>query len=465
MHLKKPRLSQTWQALILGSLLSASFSATGQVANPVAVVAFGPWASGEIKALGSAAPDASQLESFWERVRKQGTPVIERDPTDPDSILVTFVAQAPAGYQNPVPAVHGTYGWHGLHSMENVPNSDIWMKTLRFPAATRTAYWLTWPRGRVADPDALDVFKVFKGEDRPAQEVYPDPLSRHYATYYSTATGKTGRYSWFEGPAAPRQPFLEPRAQVPSGKIETRIVASKLLGNARDVSIYTPPGYRKDGLRGYPLLLMFDRDEYLATVQVPQLLDAMIDAKAVPPVVAVFVDVIGYQERGRELPGNPVFQQFIHDELLPALEQDYHLTRDPSKRVAAGASYGGLCATQIARRYPGSFGAVLAQSGAFWWGAEFSRAGSPGRFMNYGEVPNQFATGPRLPIRFSFDVGLLETELMTSSNRQLRDVLIAKGYDVDYAEFMGAHDWVAWRGSLPDRLIALLGVGRSKQRP
>lgn len=457
MRLNIPHSPKALQAFVLGILLAMSTAATGQVTDPVAAVEFGPWASDEVKALGDTAQDSSRLESFWARVREQGTPIIERDPNDRDSILVTFVVQGPAGYRNPVPSVHGTYGWHDLYSLENVPNSDIWMKTLRFPAAARTAYWLAWPRGRVADPNALDVFKVFRGGDRPAQEVYRDPLSVHDATYFSTATGQTGLYSWFEGPDAPRQPFLEPGAQLPGGTIENRIVASKLLDNSRDVSIYTPAGYGSDAWHRYPFLLMFDRDEYLATVQVPQLLDAMIDAKAIPPLVAAFVDVIGYEERGRELPGNPQFQQFVHDELLPMLERDYFITRDPSKRVVAGASFGGLCATLIAQRYPESFGAVLSQSGSFWWGPEFSRAGSPARYMDYGDVPRKFAESPRLPIRFSFDVGLLEPDMLINTNRQLRDVLVAKGYDVDYSEIMGAHDWVAWRGSLPNRLIALLG--------
>lgn len=42
------------------------------------------------------------------------------------------------------------------------------------------------------------------------------------------------------------------------------------------------------------------------------------------------------------------------------------------------------------------------------------------------------------------------------SNRHLRDVLRAKGYEVEYSEFNGRHDHIGWRGSLSQGLVKLL---------
>ena len=363
-------------------------------------------------------------------------------------MLATFIVRAPGGPLSPVPAVHGTYGWHGLYPLKNVPGSDIWLATIRFPAATRSAYWLAWPHGRDPNPQALDVFTVMADKSQPAQEVFTDPLAPRSAPFFSISTGSTGQYSWFEGPDAAKEPFLLLQPGSRRGTLENRVITSNILGNARDVTIYLPPGFVPHRPQSYPLLLMFDRDEYLTTVQVPQLLDAMISARAVPPLIAVLVDVIDHDTRNRELPGDPRFQEFIRHELLPKLEGEFRISGDPARRVVAGVSYGGLAATLLARRYPEAFGAVLSQSGAFW-----QASASAGE----GEVAQLFADGPRLPLRFSLEVGLLESDLMVGPNRRLRDALVAAGYEVDYTEFMGAHDWIAWRAGFPRQLIALLG--------
>ena len=46
---------------------------------------------------------------------------------------------------------------------------------------------------------------------------------------------------------------------------------------------------------------------------------------------------------------------------------------------------------------------------------------------------------------------------LLGSNRELRDVLLVKGYDVDYHEFDGGHDDAQWRGTLSDALISTFG--------
>jgi len=48
-------------------------------------------------------------------------------------------------------------------------------------------------------------------------------------------------------------------------------------------------------------------------------------------------------------------------------------------------------------------------------------------------------------------------QVQLETKRRLHDILIAKGYVVRYQEFNGNHNYIDWRGSLGDGLVALLG--------
>ena len=45
---------------------------------------------------------------------------------------------------------------------------------------------------------------------------------------------------------------------------------------------------------------------------------------------------------------------------------------------------------------------------------------------------------------------------MRLSNRRMKALLEAKGYDVTYREFCGGHDAALWRGSLIQALAVML---------
>ncbi len=50
---------------------------------------------------------------------------------------------------------------------------------------------------------------------------------------------------------------------------------------------------------------------------------------------------------------------------------------------------------------------------------------------------------------------------MIEMPRRMRDALKAAGHDVvRYREFNGGHDYVCWRGTLADALIAIAGAWR-----
>lgn len=79
-----------------------------------------------------------------------------------------------------------------------------------------------------------------------------------------------------------------------------------------------------------------------------------------------------------------------------------------------------------------------------------------------GWLTSEYVRSERLPIKFYLDVGRFEQAIDTHQvveNRRLRDVLLAKGYDVTYVETSTGHDYLAWRETVADGLIALVGQG------
>lgn len=108
------------------------------------------------------------------------------------------------------------------------------------------------------------------------------------------------------------------------------------------MSVYTPP----DGAKTRGLPVLFDGED-MTRVPTPAILDHLIAAKRIPPMIAVF---IGNAPGARpvELPCNPKFAQFVHDEVLPWVRRTCGGSDAADRTVIAGSSYGGLAATFIA---------------------------------------------------------------------------------------------------------------------
>jgi hypothetical protein len=166
-------------------------------------------------------------------------------------------------------------------------------------------------------------------------------------------------------------------------------------------------------------------------------------------------------DRGRELSCSSAYADFLAQEIVPWARANYHVTDRSEQTIIGGASLGGLAAAFVGLKHPEVFGNVLSQSGSFWW--------KPDEEKDWEWLTRQFATSPHLPLRFSFEAGLLENNSggpagrpfgppLLVANRNLRDTLQSKGYSVHYTEFNGNHTLFNWRGTLASHLIALVGI-------
>ena len=182
----------------------------------------------------------------------------------------------------------------------------------------------------------------------------------------------------------------------------------------------------------------------------------LIAAKAIPPVIAVLLGNGPANARDVEMNCNKGWSDSLVKELLPWLRTSHNLKITDGDIILVGDSLSGLAAACAAHDYPKVFGKVISQSGSYY------RAPA-------GEEPEwlarRLATEARIPVQFYLEIGLLETASvpnrdpsMLTANRHLRDVLLAKGNRVLYAEHFSGHEHLSWRATIADALIYMLNA-------
>ncbi|MBA2284175.1 MAG: enterochelin esterase [Ktedonobacteraceae bacterium] len=397
--------------------------------------------------------NGAALEAFWQEIAERGTPLIEPIGNEERTMLVTFLWRAVEPIKNVV--VTGTLagmldGWsYAKSQMARLLDTDLWYKSYEVPADVRTTYHLSPNDSLVEIADVEDW-----GERTATFQVDPLNPRRFFLQADEEGGDEEEVLSVLEMPNAPPQPWITSHPGIPAGQVELQRLRSAILNNERRVWVYTPPGYTAGGTP-YDLLILFDGMAYTNEIPTPTILDNLLAEGHLPPLVAVMLCSLDGETRERELACYPPFVEFLTDELLPWLHARYHITTNPARTIIGGSSYGGLAATFAALSRADVFGNVLSQSGSAWW--------VPDDDTDFEWIARQFMDREQLPIRFYLDVGLLENHNRPSdagpsqlaSTRHLRNVLRARGYEVDYAEFNGSHTYLCWRGTLADGLLAL----------
>ena len=378
-------------------------------------------------------------QAFWKDREHQGTPLVEALADSPNERLVTFLWR---GARQNVRLFGSPSGGHD--ALQRLGDSDVWYATYRVPSSARLSYQLA-----PDVPEAGDRRTLLATAQR-------DPLNPH--SFGNQKYEPSLTRSVMELPDAPPQPWLNKRAHVAPGSVERESLKSEILGNTRDVYVYRPAGWNNiDQQPG--LLVLFDAHAYTRQVPTPTILDNLIADGLIPPTAALIIANPSDETRPVELPPNADFARFMAQELMPWAKQQ-GLATDAKHTVVAGSSYGGLASAWLGLQHPELFGNVLSLSGSYWW--------SPPNTEDQW-LARQYAASPRLPLRFYLQAGLFEDKSgspgagILDSNRQLRNVLQAKGYPVEHVEYASGHDYLQWRGSLACGLISL--IGKSPETP
>ncbi len=351
------------------------------------------------------------------------------DPTAVDAFLAgrefplvagmvcTFVYR---GHADKVQLRHWVCGLASTQAFTAIDGTDLWYLVLDLPDESRIEYKIEVMRDTSVESieDPLNPNKAH------------DPFGANSVLY----TRGYERPSWT---------LSDPDAR--TGTIVSRSDHSAALERDVDVSVYLPARLRANGR--YPLLVVHDGGDYLDYSSIQTVLDNLIHRLDIAEIVVALTHP---RQRLVEYADHAAHATFIAEELVPQLERELPLLAEPSGRGLMGASFGGVAAFSVARRYPGMFGRLLLQSGSF----AFSDIGSSERGPLFAPAEAMINDFRENPVAFSQRVfvscGVYES--LIYENRSLVPVLQSTGMEIRYVEAHDGHNWENWRDRLRDGL-------------
>lgn len=237
---------------------------------------------------------------------------------------------------------------------------------------------------------------------------------------------------------------------------------SLVLGNARTVFVYLPPGYDRHAARRYPVLYMqdgqnlFDPGRSFVHGQdwrLDETAEWLIETGAIEPVVIVGVDHAGAgrtaefsataDARRGEGGRADAYGAMLTTELKPWIDAHYRTRPDPASTGIGGSSMGGLISLFLALTRPDVFGRAAVMSPSLWWDRRHI-------------ITLARAIERKPPVRLWLDAGTEEGYSTLHNVRMLKNILLRHGWlagdDLRYVEAQGGRhsetDWGARAGEM-----------------
>ena len=258
---------------------------------------------------------------------------------------------------------------------------------------------------------------------------------------------------------------------VPHGKLVGPLTAPCKVypGTAHTYWVFVPAQY--DKAKPASLMIFNDGQAFKnekGDIRAQNVLDNLIHRREIPVMIGVFINPGKTPEQPEPNPKewgdrttnrpteyntpNDKYARVICDELLPALEKDYNLSKDPEQHGIGGASSGAIAAFMVAWERPDQFRKVASFIGSFV-------------NLRGGHVyPERVLAGDKKPIRVFFQDGRNDNRGAGKrgtydpnrdwfhQNVRLVDALTKKGYDVNNVWGIGGHSSRHGGAILPDMM-------------
>jgi sugar lactone lactonase YvrE len=259
-------------------------------------------------------------------------------------------------------------------------------------------------------------------------------------------------------------PDSQPRDGVPKGTVTKFVLppGKTYPGTPHNCAVYVPAQH--DASKPTPFMIFLDGSQALGdSMRVPVVFDNLIAKHDLPPMIAIFVDpgILPVVSDAAQNRYNRIyeydslttrFSEFLLNELIPAVEKDYNLSKNPDDRGLSGVSTGAVGAFMAAWNRPDQFHRVLSFIGTY-----VSMKGAD-------TLPGLVRKTEPKPIRIFMQDGaqdhIVPPEPFGSSafgswpisNQVMFEALKFAGYDVKLEMGTGAHNTQQAGAILPDAL-------------
>ena len=266
-------------------------------------------------------------------------------------------------------------------------------------------------------------------------------------------------------------PDSSPREGVAKGEVRGpfTLPSQAYPGTQHTYWVYVPAQY--DPAVPASLMIFNDGQAFKNPVEgdlrAPTVLDNLIDRREIPVMLAVFINPGRTpeqpeptpQEWGDRTTNRPTeynslddrYARVITDELMPALNKEFNIAKDPERRGIGGASSGAIAAFTVAWQRPNQFRKVLSLIGSF----TNLRGGHA-----YADIVRK---SEKKPIRIYLQDGRNDNRIGRNGNYdetrdwflqnvRLMEALRDKGYDLNYQWGIGRHSQKHGGAIFPDMM-------------
>jgi enterochelin esterase-like enzyme len=270
---------------------------------------------------------------------------------------------------------------------------------------------------------------------------------------------------------------------VPHGTVEKLVLPPGKFfpGTPHNYAVYLPANAPAGPL---PYMIFLDGSGYLGNgIRAANVLDNLIAAKAIPPMVGVFVDpgvlpairpdAQNRYERVFEYDSlSSRYSQFLLEELLPAVGKKHALSSDPNEHAIGGTSTGAVGAFVAAWHRPDQFRRVLSLIGTYVAMKGADTLPEIVRKTEAKPIRIWMQDGANDHITAAEPYGTFFAGTWPRANQMLFDALQFQGYDARLTIGTGAHDTKQGGAEFPDALRWLWrdyspekGVGKIEVHP